>query len=259
MKKTAIVTGVSNKKGIGFAICKKLLEEGYFVNALYNSTNECEQKFKSNNSIKFFQCDFTDRESLKSLIIKFSTSKIDLLVNNAGKFLEEKDYLNYDMSSWDEVFDVNVRAPMALSTGLANSFNSNGVIINICSTDGFTGAFSSMSYAASKAALSNLTKSLAINFGFDDRKIRVVGVAPGWVNSTEDMVKQENNEDSNVLEISEQLTPLGRNGSTSEVADLVSYLASDNARFITGNTIIIDGGYSLIDYGLMREEGKKVD
>jgi NAD(P)-dependent dehydrogenase (short-subunit alcohol dehydrogenase family) len=76
---------------------------------------------------------------------------------------------------------VNVTAPLILSVGLKANLNPNSVIINMVSTDGLKGSFSSMAYAASKAALMNLTDSLAINFGYDKKKIRVTAVCPGWV------------------------------------------------------------------------------
>ena len=119
--------------------------------------------------------------NLNAFIVEMKKIPLHLIVNNAGAFPDGEDYNNYDMSIWDDIFAVNVTAPFAISTGLKSTLVENGVIINIASTDGFKGSFSSMSYAASKAALINVTQSLAINFGYDEKHIRVVALAPGWV------------------------------------------------------------------------------
>lgn len=253
-KKVALVTGVSRTNGIGFAISKKLLSEGFFVHAVYNTENLCEQEFRKfyPDQYKMYKADFTDREDLNEFICAMKGEVYNVIVNNAGAFPEDEDYNNYDINIWDSVFDVNVRAPFAISTGLINSIAQNGVIVNICSTDGLKGSFSSMSYAASKAALINVTKSLAINYGFDKKQIRVVGVAPGWVKTDVNMIPEVS------WKIAPQLTPLGRMAETNEIADFVSFLVSDKASFITGSTHIIDGGFNEVDYTFMRESGKTI-
>jgi len=247
--KTALVTGVSRKTGIGFEVCKTLLENGYRVIALRNSDNECESELRANygDYAIFLKCDFTDREQLNNTIALLKAYKFDLIVNNAGKFADGEDYTSYDMTIWDEVFDVNVRTPMALSTGLFDNLNAGAVIINVASTDGMTGSLSSMSYAASKAALISITKSLAINFGYDNKKIRVVGVAPSWVVTDENMLTEA------AKKYAPLMTPLGRMASVKEMTDLIVFLASEKSTYITGTTIVFDGGYTLIDYTLKKE------
>lgn len=254
-KKVALVTGVSRTSGIGYAICMKLFSEGYFIHAVYNTENECDDEFKNAypNCYKMHKVNFTERGELNTFISEMKTECFNLIVNNAGAFPEDEDYSNYDMSIWDEVFSVNVTAPFAICTGLISSMCKNGVIINIASTDGFKGSFSSMSYAASKAALINVTQSLAINFGYDEKHIRVIAVAPGWVKTDVSMIPEIS------WKIGPQMTPLGRFAETSEVADFVSFLASDKAKFITGSTHIIDGGFNCVDYTFMRESGRDID
>ncbi len=254
VKKTALVTGVSRTTGIGFAICKHLLSEGYFVHAVYNSENLCEKDFAKlyPNKYKMHKADFTDRELLMAFIDEMKKETFSLIVNNAGTFPDGEDYNNYDMAIWDTIFSVNVTAPFAISTGLKNSLIDNGVIINIASTDGLKGSFSSMSYAASKAALINATQSLAINFGYDEKHIRVVAIAPGWVKTDVNMIPEIS------WKIAPQLTPLGRFAEPKEIAELVSFLASEKASFITGTTYIIDGGFNCVDYTFMRESGRTI-
>ncbi len=252
--KIALVTGVSRKSGIGYAICLKLLAGGYFVHAAFNSENECEEEFteKFPRKFKMHQADFTERDKLMKFISEMKNESFNLIVNNAGAFPDDEDYSNYDMSIWDAVFAVNVTAPFAISTGLFNSILKNGVIINIASTDGFKGSFSSMSYAASKAALVNVTQSLAINFGYSDKQIRVISIAPGWVKTDVEMIPEVS------WKVAPQMTPLERFAEPDEIAEFVSFLSSNKAAFITGSTHIIDGGLNCVDYTFMRESGKNI-
>lgn len=247
--KAALVTGVSRKSGIGYSICQSLLENDYFIIATYNTDNECENDLLARypSKISFEHCDFTSATQVDKLIEKIRSSQFDLIVNNAGKFADGEDYQNYDMKTWDEVFNVNVRAPMAICTGLFPSLNKNAVIINVASTDGMKGSISSMSYAASKAALINMTASLAINFGYDEKKVRVVGVAPSWVTTDITMLTEA------AIENAPKMTPLGRMADVQELVDLIMFLASTKASYISGTTIVFDGGYSQIDYTLKKE------
>lgn len=252
--KIALVSGVSRPSGIGYAICSQLLCEGYFVHATYHVENACEALLAKEypNQFKMHRVDFADDKNLDGFIAAMRSVKLDLIVNNAAAFPEGENFEHYDMALWDKIFAINVRAPMAICTGLKNALAEHGVVINIASTDGLKGSFSSISYAASKAALMNATQSLAINFGYDAKKIRVVAIAPGWVNTSESMVPEVSRK------VVPQMTPLGRFAEPKEVAQLVSFLASDKAAFITGSTYIIDGGFSSVDYTLLRESGKVV-
>lgn len=247
--KKALVTGVSRKSGIGYGLCKNLLDSGYAVIAIYNSENECEEELNKvyGKDIIFIRCDFALINEVDALIEQLKSERFDLIVNNAGKFADGEDYANYNMKIWDEVFSVNVRTPMAISTGLFSTLNPNAVIINIASTDGMKGSISSMSYAASKAALINLTASLAINFGYDEKKIRVVGVAPSWVTTDVTMLTDA------AIENAPKMTPLGRMADVQELVDLIIFLSSSKASYISGTTIVFDGGYSQIDYTLKKE------
>lgn len=262
--KKALVTGVSWTTGIGFAISKQLIEDGFYVYAIYHSEDSTAKNFFDQNpsNIKFLQCDLSRRDAIYSLINYFKNSNIDLdvIINNAGAFGGGEDMDDYDFEMWDRVLAVNVTAPLTLSIGLKSQMNKNGVIINMISTDGMKGSFSSIAYAASKAALINLTDSLAINFGYDEKKIRVTAVCPGWVKSF-DETDPSSSEMVPFISRStgSQLCPLGRFAEPKEIANVVSFLLSDKASFISGGFIPVHGGYSSVSFDLYAESGRDFD
>lgn len=239
MDNKILVTGVSS--GIGDAITRNLVREGYLVIGTYNSTNPSKIKEDLGDKLELYKVDLSDRNETKELINSLEGIKLAGIVNNAG-MIEFEDFENFDFDIWDKTFEVNVNAPLLISNKLSKNLSKNNAIINIASTDGFTGTFSSMAYSSSKAALINLSKSLGNNLGL--KGIRVVAIAPGWVDTG--MSTEESYEAAS-------LTPLGRNGSPHEVAKLVSFLISDNASFINGSCIKIDGGYTNVDYIMMKE------
>jgi NAD(P)-dependent dehydrogenase (short-subunit alcohol dehydrogenase family) len=117
-----------------------------------------------------------------------------------------------------------------------------GALVNIASTDGMTGTFASLSYAASKAALINLTKGLGNLYG--QKGLRANAVAPGWVNTGMSTAASLAAKD---------FTPLGRNGLPEDIAHVVAFLLSTSAAYVNGATLIIDGGYTNVDSIMMRE------
>lgn len=238
--KIALVTGIS--KNIGMAIARRLVSVGYFVHGTYNSNENDAQTLKDElKELEIYKVDLSIRSQTLQFIEKVKDVRFDLVVNNAGVIIFEK-YDELDLANWDKVMEVNLSAPFVITHGLRESIAQGGVVVNICSTDGMTGSFASMSYSASKAGLINLTKSQGNVFG--KRSIRVVGIAPGWVGS---------GMDSPAIAEAMANNPMGRNATADEIANTVLFMASSSASFINGTTITVDGGYTNVDSILKKE------
>lgn len=227
--KRILVTGAS--KDIGRGIALDLVKRGATVVGTYNTGTADAEELLALGVQEMVHLDLRDREGSAAALTRLAaTGPFHGLVNNAAVI----EFASWESSldSWDQVMDVNLRGPLATTIAFAPAMPSGGSVINISSTAGAVGSFDSLAYAASKAALTNLTKSLANVLG--PAGIRVNTVSPCFV-------------DADAPAQSAALTPLGRNGFPEDIASVVAFLLGDDARFVTGTEITVDGGYTAAD------------
>jgi 3-oxoacyl-[acyl-carrier protein] reductase len=240
MSKIILITGAS--QGIGRATAIVLANAGHTVHGTYLSHKEEADKLAAEHGIIFHKVDLGNRDEIISFAESVHGISFDGLVNNAGIFkLSAWDDLDY--SDWDQTLEVNLTAPLILSHLLSKTMPNGASIVNIASTDGFKAAFNTIAYGASKAALIHVTKSLATNLG--PKGIRVNAVAPGWIDTSMS--------DSAPTGVVEDATPLGRKGTPEEIGQAVEFLLSDKSSYVTGETLVVDGGLLNIDYTLKKE------
>lgn len=237
----AIVTGAG--RGIGHAIALRLAEEGAKVAVVSRTeanaartADEINAKFPG--AAKAYPVDVADRKAVSELCetILADFSRIDILVNNAGL---TRDGLAMRMSEedWDLVIDTNLKGAFNFIQGTMRTMmkQRSGRIINISSVAGLMGNAGQTNYAASKAGLLGLTKSLARELA--SRKITVNAVAPGFITTDMTGVLPENIKNAVLGNI-----PLGAFGEAEDIAAAVAYLASAEAKYVTGQCLTVDGG-----------------
>ena len=242
MSKTVIITGAS--KGIGKACAEKFYTMGYNIAAVYRSDDEGMRSFchgKDTSRILLIKADVSDFDAMQNMANKVATQfgSIDVLVNNAG-IAEQKMMNDITPSDWDRMFDVNVKGMFNTTKAVMDTMIHNkwGRIINISSIWGISGASCEVHYSASKAAVIGFTKALAKEFG--PSGITVNCVAPGVI----DTAMNKNIDKETINELKEQ-TPLMKIGTAREVAEAVAFFASSASSFITGQTLVSDGGFIL--------------
>ncbi len=242
--KVAIVTGAA--RGIGKAIATRFAEEGANVALLVRKIDDNilkmqEELQKNGNIIKAYVADASDFSAVKNVVdsIHADFGKIDILVNNAGI---TKDGLMMRMSEeqWDDVIRVNLKSAFNFIHALTPIMmrQKSGSIINMTSVVGVHGNAGQANYAASKAGMIGLTKSIAQELG--SRGIRANAIAPGFILT--DMTATLSEE---VKTKWCQTIPLRRAGETQDIANLAVFLASDQSAYITGQVIQIDGGMNM--------------
>lgn len=237
INKTVFITG--GDKGIGKAIVEKMSTIYKTVIFTYNTNAAgAEQLTSSINNSCCFQCNLKYKKDVldvaQKVLSKFGT--IDILINNAG-FDNDAIFSKMEVNQWDDVIDINLKSIFYFTNCFIKEMIDNnwGRIINLTSIAGFTGAFGKSNYAAAKAGIVGFTKSLAIELG--KKAITVNALAPGAIET--DMLMRI--PDKYRLKILENI-PIGRFGTTEEVADLIDFLTSEKAAYITGQTIHINGG-----------------
>ena len=235
--RTALVTG--STRGIGRAIAGSLAEAGARVAIVgRDQTKAAEGAAALGGSAEGFACDVADPASVVALVeaVEKAFGQVDILVNNAG-LTRDNILFRIKDDDWDAVLDANLRgafvAIRAASRGMIK--RRWGRIINIASVVGITGNKGQANYAASKAGLIGLTKSVAKELG--SRNVLVNAVAPGFIDT--DMTAAMTPEARSAL--SGQI-PLERLGRPEDIAGAVTFLASEHAAYITGQVLVVDGG-----------------
>ena len=242
--KVAIVTGAS--RGIGEVIAKQLSSCGAKIILIARNSDQLvavKETIISNGGIaESIAGDVSNLNSISEIVTNTidKWGQIDILVNNAG-IARDNIIMRMKEDDWDSVMNINLKGCFNGIKSVARPMikNKAGRIINITSVIGQIGNAGQSNYAASKAGIMGLTKSMAKELG--SRNITVNAVAPGYI--TTDMTNELNDEVKEQLKSS---IPLGRLGTPDDVANLVCFLASDEAGYITGQTFNVDGGMVMI-------------
>lgn len=236
--KVACVTGAAS--GIGKAIAEKFIDEGAKV--VFSDINP-PVDFKETESIFFVKCDVSKTADIQELISKTiqKFGKLDIMVNNAGVALVG-DTLNTTEEAWDKTISIDLKG-VWLGTKYAVpeiAKQGKGKIINTASIAGLVGFQGTSAYCAAKGAVVNLTREMALDLAA--QKINVNAIAPGIIktNMTKDILADPKTANGMLAQ-----TPIGRLGEPEDIAYLAVYLASDESDFMTGQTIAIDGGWTI--------------
>jgi len=242
--KVAIITGGS--RGIGKAIVLEFAEQGAHVafNFLKSEEKALELKKeveKIGRQALIFRQDVKDYESIKMMVegVKSHFGRLDIIVNNAG-ILRDKALMLMEEQDWEDVISTNLSGTFNLVRAAIVTFmkQKSGSVINMTSVAGIKGMPRQVNYSASKAGMIGLTKALAKEVG--SYNVRVNAIAPGYIDT--DMIQGIKEERKS--ELIKQI-PLQRFGKAGEVAKMVSFVASDQAKYITGQVITIDGGLAM--------------
>ena len=233
--KSVLITGVS--RGIGLSIAKEFIQNDYFVFGTSRSKFDLSKALESNNC-KHLTVDVNDRDSIASIMkgIPGENNTLDCLVNNAGITADQL-FIRMKDSEWDDVINTNLTGIFNITKPVSKMMlkQKSGSIINISSVSGLMGNAGQVNYSSSKSALLGFTKSLAKELA--PRGINVNCICPGFIESDMTNELTSDQRDQALSQI-----PLGNFGSDTDIAKLTLFLSSDNAKYITGQSISVDGG-----------------
>ena len=241
-KRVALVTG--GMGGLGEAICIKLAALGYAVVTTYSPSNTKAREWLQTMRVQGFDfyayaCDVTDWESCQACVRKVATEigPVDVLVNNAG-ITRDMTFRRMDKINWDAVIHANLDSCFNMAKQVCDGMVDRGWgrVINISSVNGQKGAFGQTNYSAAKAGMHGFTKALALEVA--RKGVTVNTISPGYIGTRMVTAIPKEVLDSKII----PQIPLGRLGKPEEVAGLVAYLASEEAAFVTGANIAINGG-----------------
>lgn len=242
------VTGAAS--GNGRAIAEKFIAEGATLVALDINTDSLEKVFGGNSNVISVECNVADQESTQAAmeVVAGKIPRLDVLVNNAG-IVKFGTFEDLSLSEWEQVFAVNSTGPFLVTQAAMPLLKKETVdhtraVVNITSVEAHIVISSSghpqVHYNASKGALLQLTRALSVDLASSG--VRVNAVAPGFIRTpfTEEALKDEE-----VVKFLLDRTPLGRIGEPEDVANGVAFLASDEASWVTGSTLFVDGGWTV--------------
>ncbi|KAB2846844.1 MAG: acetoacetyl-CoA reductase [Hyphomicrobiaceae bacterium] len=241
-KRVALITG--GMGGLGETISTKMADAGYRVAVTYSPSNKTSAEWTSVMRSKGYEfnayaCDVTDYESAKACCAKVAAEvgPIDILVNNAG-ITKDMTFRKMDKAAWDAVIRTNLDSVFNMTKPVYDGMMDRGWgrIINISSVNGSKGAFGQTNYAAAKAGMHGFTKSLALESA--RKGVTVNTISPGYIGTKMVTAIPKEVLDSKIL----PQIPLAHLGKPEEVAGLIIYLCSEEAAFVTGANIAINGG-----------------
>jgi len=242
MARVALVTG--GMGGLGEAICIKLAELGYKVVTTHSPSNKNSAEWLKSmkelgNEFYAYPCDVADYDSCVSCVAQVAKEigPIDVLVNNAG-ITRDTTFKKMTKADWDAVIHTNLDSTFNMTKQVMDGMTERGWgrVINISSVNGQKGAFGQTNYAAAKAGMHGFTKALALEVA--KKAVTVNTISPGYIGTKMVMAIPQDVLESKIL----PLIPQSRLGKPNEIAGLVAYLASDEAAFVTGANIAINGG-----------------
>jgi 3-oxoacyl-[acyl-carrier protein] reductase len=242
-RRVAIVTGGS--RGIGAAIVQQLFIDGFLVAFCFKSNKEMADvivaKCADSSRVFAMQCDIGNQADIARFVdmVMAKWARVDVLVNCAGAILPESNWRTMSRVTLGHTFDSNFFGAVMMTQAVGSLLQASktGTIVNIGSVFGLLGAGAVAAYTASKAALHDFTRALAKDLA---PSVTVNCIAPGTIDT--DMTRAAG---PDIIQRIIDETPMRRLGEPEEVASLVSFLVSEKARFLTGQIIPLDGGYSL--------------
>jgi acetoacetyl-CoA reductase len=241
MARVALVTG--GTRGIGAAISKALKAAGYGVAATYAGNDVAAEKFKAETGIPVYKWDVSSFEACAEGVSKVEADlgPIDILVNNAG-ITRDTGFHKMTLEQWNAVMNTNLGSLFNMSRQVIEGMRARkfGRIINISSINGQKGQFGQVNYSASKAGDVGFTKALAIETA--RAGITVNAICPGYINTEMVQAVPKDVLEKSIL----PLIPVNRLGEPGEIARGVLFLAADDAGFITGSTLTINGGQYMV-------------